>query len=112
MYPTPTVASADKEVINSQNNNNLVAYAKMFPTPAASDYKGAPSLALVQERARLHTRGVRLPEHISREDNIEVRGNLNPDWVEWLMGVPTGWTDLDSWVTQLSHKPQQKHTKL
>lgn len=21
-------------------------------------------------------------------------GNVNPDWVEWLMGVPMGWTDL------------------
>ena len=27
-------------------------------------------------------------------------GYLNPDWVEWLMGVPTGWTDLDSWGTE------------
>lgn len=23
-----------------------------------------------------------------------VSGHLNPDWVEWLMGVPTGWTEL------------------
>ena len=21
-------------------------------------------------------------------------GSLNPEWVEWLMGVPVGWTDL------------------
>ena len=27
-------------------------------------------------------------------------GSLNPDWVEWLMGVPTGWTDLGSWGTE------------
>jgi hypothetical protein len=27
-------------------------------------------------------------------------GYLNPDWVEWLMGVPTGWTDLDFWETE------------
>ena len=27
-------------------------------------------------------------------------GYLNPDWVEWLMGVPTGWTDLGSWETE------------
>ena len=27
-------------------------------------------------------------------------GYLNPDWVEWLMGVPTGWTDLGSWGTE------------
>ena len=23
------------------------------------------------------------------------RGKLNPDWVEWLMGFPVGWTDLE-----------------
>ena len=23
-------------------------------------------------------------------------GSLNPDWVEWLMSVPTGWTDIDA----------------
>jgi hypothetical protein len=24
-----------------------------------------------------------------------VGGQLNPTWVEWLMGFPTGWTDLE-----------------
>lgn len=36
-------------------------------------------------------------------------GHLNPDWVEWLMGVPIGWTELGSWETELFHKQQQKH---
>jgi hypothetical protein len=31
---------------------------------------------------------------------------LNPAWVEQLMGIPTGWTDLGSWGTESSHKPQ------
>ena len=26
--------------------------------------------------------------------NDQVGGNLNPMWVEWLMGYPTGYTDL------------------
>jgi site-specific DNA-cytosine methylase len=30
----------------------------------------------------------------------ECPGHLNPDWVEWLMGVPTGWTELGSWEMQ------------
>jgi hypothetical protein len=30
----------------------------------------------------------------------QTNGQLNPDWVEWLMGVPTGWTDLGSWGIQ------------
>ena len=31
-------------------------------------------------------------------------GQLNPTWVEWLMGYPTGWTDLNVSETALSHK--------
>ena len=27
-------------------------------------------------------------------------GYLNPTWVEWLMGIPIGWTDLGSWEMQ------------
>ena len=27
-------------------------------------------------------------------------GHLNPEWVEWLMGVPTGWTELGCWGTE------------
>ena len=31
---------------------------------------------------------------------------LNPNWVEQLMGLSTGWTDLGSWAMELSHKQQ------
>jgi hypothetical protein len=27
---------------------------------------------------------------------VEVGGQLNPTWVEWLMGFPLGWTDLNA----------------
>ena len=30
-------------------------------------------------------------------------GQLNPTWVEWLMGFPLGWTDLSASETPLSH---------
>lgn len=48
------------------------------PTPTVQDAKNnaAPSQA---ERNAL---------------NVTVGGPLNPDWVEWLMGWPIGWTDL------------------
>jgi hypothetical protein len=32
---------------------------------------------------------------------------LNPNWVEQLMGLPIGWTDLGSWATESSPKPQK-----
>src|SRR5579885_1719415 len=55
----------------------LNAVISMFPTPTAS------------RRSGLQTHG----------KNI-VTGQLNPMWVEWLMGFPTGWTDLDRSATQ------------
>jgi hypothetical protein len=30
----------------------------------------------------------------ARSMGAENGGKLNPDWVEWLMGWPLGWTDL------------------
>jgi len=40
---------------------------------------------LANRRAGLQSHGVNV-----------VSGSLNPTWVEWLMGYPLGWTDLDA----------------
>ena len=34
--------------------------------------------------------------------STQAGGSLNPTWVEWLMGYPTGWTDLEPSGTALS----------
>ena len=109
LFPTPTKSTADKEVISSQKNFNLVAYAKMFPTPIASDFKGAPNLKSVQERAKKSSRGVRLPEALQREQSGAIGGQLNPTWVEWLMGWPLGWTDLKPLETDKCPSAQPPH---
>ena len=31
----------------------------------------------------------------------EIKGQLSADWVEWLMGYPVGWTDLDRVLAEL-----------
>ena len=36
-------------------------------------------------------------------------GQLNPTWVEWLMGWPLGWTDLKPLEMDKSHSVQQQH---
>jgi len=38
-------------------------------------------------------------------------GSLNPMWVEWLMGFPTGWTDLKPSETPSSRKSSSKSAK-
>ena len=42
--------------------------------------------------------GAKLRDAVEKHENHT--GKLNPDWVEWLMGVPTGWTELGSWGTE------------
>ena len=44
----------------------------------------------LQDQANLNTNG----------KNQELQGKLNPNWVEHLMGLPAGWTDLGSWETE------------
>ena len=36
---------------------------------------------------------------VKKRDPSVVGGALNPPWVEWLMGFPLGWTDLDHSAT-------------
>lgn len=39
----------------------------------------------------------------------QVGGQLNPTWVEWLMGWPLGWTDLQPWATDKYRHARQRH---
>lgn len=77
---------------------------RMYPTPTVGEEKF---------RIQGNSQASQCLEAKARKGELDSQpGCLNPEWVEWLMGVPTGWTELDSWVTQLSHKPQQEPTKL
>jgi hypothetical protein len=80
--------------LNDQLNaieKGLLPEPKNFPTPTAQDAKnnGGPS----------QYRRNSLPLNTVVKQK-EVTGSLNPTWVEWLMGFPTGWTDLKDSETQ------------
>jgi len=64
---------------------------EMFPTPQANDWKSGTGYDHGDKKQTPQLR------HISG-------GLLNPMWVEWLMGFPIGWTDLEHSETQSSHK--------
>lgn len=55
-----------------------------------------------------HPRGVNLVEFMQRQGHI---GKLNPEWCEWFMGFPKGWTELKNWETLLSRKSRLKSSK-
>jgi len=69
-----------------------------WPTPSARDHKGGYQGGRIRNgKVSFDTLDV-AAQHYSGDKNKV--GHLNPDWVEWLMGVPTGWTELDSWGTE------------
>lgn len=91
---------------NSRGEPKLSAQVMNWPTPTATDYKGSPSLKLVESRAKKSSRGVRLPEQLARDGIV---GQMNPDWVEWLMGWPIGLTALKPLATGRFQEWQQQH---
>ena len=91
--------------------------SRMWPTPTARDCKGANSLKhLTQPKTPGNNHHVRqLANAVKlfttpcaenaqgthggnncRSLRTDVAGQLNPTWVEWLMGFPPGWTDLNA----------------
>jgi hypothetical protein len=59
-----------------------------WPTPTARDGKGASGHKKLARRLADLTIQARLRDGVNT-------GSLNPEWVEWLMGFPSGWTNLE-----------------
>tara|TARA_R110000737_G_scaffold343946_1_gene370493 strand:+ start:506 stop:952 length:447 start_codon:yes stop_codon:yes gene_type:complete len=72
-----------------------VAAGKVWPTPAARDWKDG-NYASESER---HTPPLA----------VHAGGKLNPTWVEWLMGWPLGWTELKPLGMDKFQQWQQQH---
>ena len=106
-WPTPLSSEHKANLTIRENHQNgltamVLKEQKNFPTPAARDYKGAVKTGKrVSASGKIQNYGEQLP-------NI-VGGNLNPTWVEWLMGWPPGWTNLKPLEMDKSHFVQQQH---
>lgn len=59
--------------MNHGGQTGLAEAVHLYPTPTANRWSG------------LQSHGVNM-----------IQGSLNPDWVEWLMGYPEGWTDIST----------------
>ena len=69
-----------------------------WPTPSARDHKGGYQGGRIRNgKVSLDTLDVAVQHYSGDKTKV---GHLNPTWVEWLMGVPTGWTELGSWETE------------
>lgn len=87
MWPTPTRSDGAGGPGSSGRSGgpNLRSAVAMVPTPpTARDWKDTGTNPRTYETARAKSR-------LAGSSN----GPLNPPWVEWLMGFPLGFTDLD-----------------
>ena len=97
MWPTPRAGNPGSrpngkggKILNEEVTKSIKI--KIWPTPCSTDYKGSgvnctpfDRLDFAVERGRTKTKIYSEPVH----------GQLNPAWVEWLMGWPIGWTSLE-----------------
>ena len=92
-WPTPIASSGMSEDISTVRKRldkgkpykgRLIEAVAKWPTPTTID-AGNPLPPRKKNRS-----GGQKPPLVS-----VVGGKLNPEWVEWLMGFPPGWTDLE-----------------
>jgi hypothetical protein len=120
LWPTP---DANTSTYSNHYNGflNLREAVKMWPTPSSRDWKSESCTQEFMEERESHGRGKPLSWRVRyatptksdyRSPNLnpakngqvepasghaltdQIGGQLNPTWVEWLMGYPLGWTDL------------------
>ena len=92
-FPTPRANDAEKrgnfDITNPRNG--LPAAVKMWPAPCASEARQG-----FQNRENGKKGSQKsLSTVIQGGPSQVVGGSLNPNWVEWLMGWPIGWTSME-----------------
>tara|TARA_B100001093_G_scaffold265119_1_gene253478 strand:+ start:1105 stop:1551 length:447 start_codon:yes stop_codon:yes gene_type:complete len=68
-----------------------------WPTPKGVDYKGARKPETMEKTGR-NPMTNSLGDAVAHTNPVkegQLSGSLNPKWVEWLMGYPEGWTELE-----------------
>jgi DNA (cytosine-5)-methyltransferase 1 len=93
-----------EQMLSLPKLENHRTWKKKFPTPQASDNRdrGNMSNAVVQRRVAIGKQ-ILLSQSVS-----PTSGQLNPTWVEWLMGWPLEWTDLKPLEMDKSLSVQQQ----
>jgi hypothetical protein len=114
MWPTPTTRDwKDGSAQACQNvpaNGLLGRVVHQFPTPRAQSAKGSgPSR--VGNKTDLQTKVKHLSLQEDQKILDQVMGSLNADWVEWLMGFPTGWTNTPGYKNPKKPRASSKDKK-
>lgn len=102
--PTPSAAAAIQGINDpdGRRGQTLLGFARCQPwhyaaaTPTARDWRSGKASQATMDRN-------------SRPLSEQVGGQLNPPWVEWLMGWPIGWTGLEPLATDKFQQWRRSH---
>jgi len=132
-WPTPTIhGNNNRKGASKTSGDGLATAVKLWPSPQSRDYRigQAKRVGRIGYQNNLNDVVTILPTPTARDrwtrgkaeafrrspclDHIAgegIGGKLNPMWVEWLMGFPIGWTELNAWATQWFRAKRGKRLK-
>lgn len=113
MFPTPLASDkaicrdaanldvflSETGILRRRNRSGTIwtpslSTAVYYLTPAASEgYRSTLKPTAHQKQSPTSNLSAQI---IHQEKPLSEKAALNPDWVEWLMGFPKGWTDVSS----------------
>jgi len=134
MWPTPAAADSGRASgTYARGNLTLTGAARLWPTPTSMDSRSSggrnasaakpgsihPGTSLTDAIVRFATptaRDAKGPGHSPKRDGSPPLastqgGQLNPRWVEWLMGFPDEWTVCDASATPSSGSKRRSRSK-
>ena len=87
----PTATTQDHATRYAQGGMPLGMAARIWPTPTANGWGSTGHQQMLDSQVQ--------QGQITKDEKRQMvqghGGKLNPTWVEWLMGFPIGWTDLE-----------------
>lgn len=106
--PTPTVTSGAQvawdKTPGQTGGTTLSGWVRFWPTPLVRDSRTVRGGARIVNALGTEPLITQVALAENKQD-----GALNPEWVEWLMGFPIGFTDSRDWVTPKSRSKLQQH---
>ena len=104
-WPTPNQRDWEDTGATQGNrkspNLGTMVHQRAWPTPRANE-----STESRETQAARQARGTKASKNLTAEVG---GGQLNPTWVEWLMGWPLGWTDCAASATDKFRQWQNSH---
>ena len=97
MWPTPKSQNANSPGIHGQGGMDLQTTVAKWPTPRGQDSYERRNMKTMK---RIYDEGGDLTLVTKIKVESSKTGQLNPDWVEWLMGWPLKWSALEP-ITEL-----------